>query len=66
MSCRSVAEHALTVYYDGNADLAGKVLDLYRDAVRREAAEEIRDEVPRGYCPCADLIDPEVRSDGAP
>lgn len=27
-----------------------------------ELAEKQRAEVPRGYCPCADLIDPEVKT----
>lgn len=70
MSERSVIEHALTVYYDGNAKLAGQVVDMYRDFVAHELAEQIRDERPQwGGAPggawfewgaAADLIDPEV------
>jgi len=75
MSERSVIEHALTVYYDGNAKLAGQIIDLYRDFVAHELAEKIRD---HQYLPplsadevafnnilsgAARLIDPEV-SDG--
>lgn len=63
MSYRTVAHHALTVHYDGDADLARKLLDLYADDVRREAAEKIRaagcQEVNWCGCPvAADLIDP--------
>lgn len=65
MSFHSVAKHALTVYYDGDAELAGKVLD----GIAHELAEEIRHHEWEecGYgdtnCPCdaAALIDPEVK-----
>jgi hypothetical protein len=39
MSARSVIEHALTVYYDGNAELVGKLLANY-DAERATKTEE--------------------------
>ncbi|WP_406324081.1 hypothetical protein [Streptomyces niveus] len=75
MSFHSVAKHALTVYYDGRADLVGKVLD----GIAHELAEEQREawrkrytEVTasmgtdramawaQGYEAAADMIDPEV------
>ncbi|MFF1417612.1 hypothetical protein [Streptomyces sp. NPDC058280] len=67
MSFHSVAKHALTVYYDGDADLAGKVMD----GVAHELAERIRGmeaDVIRmsgrrmsDIDVVADLIDPEVK-----
>ncbi|MEV4971980.1 hypothetical protein [Streptomyces scopuliridis] len=69
MTFHSVAKHALTVYYDGNAELAGKVLD----GIAHDLAEKIRTEVrtlkadgvlepDRDWAAgdAADLIDPEV------
>lgn len=65
MSTRSVIEHALTVYYDGDAVLAGKVIDKHEHAL----AEKIRAglEATGDWSCCAqarrgdaDLIDPEV------
>ncbi|MFE7624263.1 hypothetical protein [Streptomyces sp. NPDC057509] len=66
MSFHSVAKHALTVYYDGDAELAGKLLD----GVAHELAEKIRGDKcgetssDAERCPCgaaaADLIDPGV------
>jgi hypothetical protein len=73
MSERSVIEHALTVYYDGNAKLAGQIIDLYRDFVAHELAERQRDaahivrpvglEAEDAVRVSAALIDPEA-SDG--
>ncbi|MFD4699787.1 hypothetical protein [Streptomyces niveus] len=65
MSFHSVAKHALTVYYDGDAEIAGKVLD----GVAHELAEKIRAEIkdpnplasifkPFAGTLAADLIDP--------
>ncbi|MFB7823854.1 hypothetical protein [Streptomyces hydrogenans] len=66
-----MAEHALTVYYDGDAELARKVLDGYA----HELAEELRDGIGRADYPgeseravrfvagvryAADQVDPEV------
>lgn len=70
MSFHTVAKHALTVYYDGDAKLAGKVLD----GIAHELAEEIRTELAEKVSKlgvwelrtvstaqhAADLIDPEV------
>ncbi|WP_326812117.1 hypothetical protein [Streptomyces scopuliridis] len=69
MSFHSVAKHALTVYYDGDADLAGKVLN----GIAHELAATIRTEVQTlkddgvlepdkdwAAGDAADLIDPEV------
>lgn len=64
MSFHSVAKHALTAYYDGDADLAGKVLD----GIAHELAEEIRNVDPnlmvgaRDRDVLAALIDPEVKA----
>jgi hypothetical protein len=71
MSERSVIEHALTVYYDGNAKLAGQIIDLYRDFVAHELAEKQRQSDVGDCCEecaaavelAARLIDPEA-SDG--
>lgn len=37
MTARSVVEHALTVYYDGNAETARKVADQFAEAERTAA-----------------------------
>jgi hypothetical protein len=58
MSFHSVAKHALTVYYDGNAELAGKVLD----GIASELAEQIRAEITGNPLFMSDFIDPEVTS----
>ena len=65
MSERSVIEHALTVYFDGDAELAGKAIDNYRDFVAHELAEKIRNRDYADYDDAtaedaADPIDPEV------
>ncbi|MFB7919386.1 hypothetical protein [Streptomyces sp. NPDC056061] len=75
MSFHSVAKHALTYYYDGNAELVGKLLD----GIAHELAEKIRagaedvieaverefpyldgDDAVKGLLGAADFIDPEV------
>jgi hypothetical protein len=43
VSARTVIEHALTVYYDGNAELVGKLLASYDAAKLREAAALVKD-----------------------
>lgn len=53
MTARHVVEHALTVYYDGDAELARKVADLFAEEERAQAmavqaeAEGSTDEQPR-------------------
>lgn len=43
-------------------DTATALIGAVREEIAHELAEKIRSEVPRGYCPCADLIDPEVQA----
>lgn len=52
----------LTDMWDGlpiTEEAATEMLDRLVAAVQRTDAAKIRAEVPRGYCPCADLIDPD-------
>lgn len=72
MTYRAVAEHALFVYYDGDRDLARKVLDGYAhdlaEKIRGEAREYEDTEramsrngsISGAIFRAADLIDPEV------
>jgi hypothetical protein len=50
------AEYQINGYLESAQEWARILLDTHA----HELAEKIRNEVPRGYCPCADLIDPEV------
>ncbi|WP_328742927.1 hypothetical protein OG436_29490 [Streptomyces caniferus] len=66
MSFRHVAEHARTVYYDGDQDMACKVLNGYAHELSQRIRDEIQDPNPLAslFEPfagtlAADLIDPD-------
>ncbi|MDT0442345.1 hypothetical protein [Streptomyces johnsoniae] len=61
MSARDRLAVMLTTSPLPDGEWSNEEIDKAINAFAHELAEEIRDEVPRGYCPCADLIDPEVK-----
>ncbi|NUR42035.1 MAG: hypothetical protein HOV73_18305 [Streptomyces sp.] len=63
MTARSVVEHALTVYYDGDRELARKLIANLRAETFREAAQHVRNVRQAGALlstPVDQLLDEEA------
>lgn len=60
--CHGTGKDPIQSYFSIGDPVLGACVACFGElitAVQRADAAKIRAEVPRGYCPCADLIDPD-------